>query len=214
MRITKLFRGALVPAALLGVLGLGPLPAVAGTVPQEGREYVRLATPVAGAAPREVVEVFWYNCRHSQQLEQPLDDWAARQHPPVTVRRIPAAWPDRPDMMGYARLYYTLDALGVAQRYALPVFHAVRDEQQDLSTEPAVLRWARSAGLDPAKVQQAYESAEVQQETEDAPALRDRYQVDEMPTVVVGGAFRTSPFESGGVPQTVDVLDYLYQQAG
>ena len=90
----------------------------------------------------------------------------------------------------------------------------MRDEHQDLSTEEGVLLWAGTAGLDPDRVQQAYESPRVAQETQDAPALRDRYQVDEMPTVVVGGTFRTSPFESGGVPQTVHVLDYLYQHAG
>lgn len=185
--------------------------AVPAAAPQAGRDYLALDRPVAGVAPREVVEVFWYNCPHSYQLEQPLDAWAAKNH--VTVRRIPAAWPDHPDMMAYARLYYTLDKLGVAQREALPVFHAVRDEHRDLTQEWSVLDWARGAGLDVAKVKAAYESPQVQQETQDAPALRDRYQVNEMPTVVVGGRYRTSPFESGGIKQTVSVLDYLYRRA-
>jgi thiol:disulfide interchange protein DsbA len=210
-----LIRLALAAAICSTLLGAAPAPAPTGVTaeaaPTEGQEYVRLAHPVK-TPPREVTEVFWYNCAHSYQLEQPLDDWAARQNPPVVIRRIPAAWPDKPVMTAYARLFYTLDKLGVSEREAIPVFHAVRDEGMDLTTEQAVLDWAAGEGLDPRAVQQAYESQQVQDETQAAPALRDAYQTDEMPSVIVGGTFRTSPFMyQEGVSGTVPVVDYLYR---
>jgi thiol:disulfide interchange protein DsbA len=215
-----LIRLALAAATCTSLLAAAPAPVPPGSTtsdaaaaPREGAQYVRLAQPVK-TSPREVVEVFWYNCAHSYQLEQPLDDWAARQNPPVVVRRIPAAWPDKPLMMAYARLFYTLDKLGVAQREAIPVFRAVRDRGMDLTNETAVLSWAGDNGLDPTAVKDAYESRQVWNETQAAPALRDRYQVDEMPSVVVGGTYRTSPFMApGGVPGTVPVVDYLYRRA-
>ena len=182
--------------------------------PREGTEYVQLPQPVTQVSRDQVVEVFWYDCVHSYQLETPLDEWAARQSPPVHVLRIPAAWSNTPVMLAYARLYYTLDRLGVAQQLALPVFHAVYDEQRDLTTVDAAADWAGQQGLDVDAFRAAYNSPQVAEETQDAPALREKYDVHEMPSVIVGGRYRTSPFlAQGGVPGTVPVVDYLYQRA-
>jgi protein dithiol oxidoreductase (disulfide-forming) len=187
---------------------------LAAPAPRQGTEYVQLPHPVPHVPRDQVVEVFWYNCEHSYQLETPLDQWAARQNPPVHVLRIPAAWSDTPVMLAYARLYYTLDRLGLAQQLALQVFHAVRDEQRDLTTVDAAADWAAEQGLDADAFRAAYDSPQVAQETQDAPALREEYDVHEMPSVIVGGSYRTSPFlADGGVPGTVPVVDYLYQRA-
>lgn len=220
---TKLRRAALrscaalaVATALVGtpaLTGLSAPTAQATAAPAEGHDYVLLQHPLAGH-PQQVVEVFSYDCAHSYQLEATLDAWAARQRPALTVERIPAAWPDTPALLAYARLYYTLDRMGVAQQLALSVFHTVRDEHQPLTTEEAAAEWAGSAGLDQQAFRSAYESPEVQRQTEDAPALRERYEVHEMPSFVVGGKYRTSPFlASGGVSGTLPVVSYLYQRS-
>jgi protein dithiol oxidoreductase (disulfide-forming) len=203
-----LFRLLALCAALACLLGAAP------GEPGEGEQYDRLAHPVAGADARQVVELFWYDCPDSHEIEQPLADWAARQKPRVKVLRIPAVWPDKPDMVAYARLYYTLDRLGVAQREAMAVFRAVRDEGQDLTTEENVLKWAAGQGLDVDAVRTAYASQKVTDAVEAAPALRERYQVSEQPSVVVGGRFHTAPSQAGGAAETVRVLDHLYRTAG
>jgi thiol:disulfide interchange protein DsbA len=198
-------------AALLGLQAPSGL-AAAATPPAAGTDYVQLQEPLQ-VPSREVVEVFYYNCPHSYQLETPLDEWAARQKPQVTVVRIPAAWSDRQDMLAYARLYYTLDRLGIAEREALSVFHAVRDEHWDLTTADAAADWATQQGIDPTAFRAAYDAPEVWNETVAAPALRERYQVEEMPSVVVGGRYRTSPFlAEGGVDGVVPVVDYLLRR--
>ena len=181
--------------------------------PKEGAEYFRLKHPVSGVTAREVAELFWYDCPHSYELEKPLEDWAARQSPPVKVVRIPATWEDQPEMVAYARLYYTLDRLGLAEKEAIPVFEAVRDQGKDLTTEGAVVRWAARQGLDVAAVRHAYTSKEVDDAVKAAPALRERYQVNEMPTVVVAGRYRTTPMLVGSASKTIAVLDHLHHQA-
>ena len=75
------------------VLAFQAPPGLASPAPREGTDYVQLARPVAQVPRDQVVEVFWYDCEHSYQLEQPLDDWAARQSPPVHILRIPALLP-------------------------------------------------------------------------------------------------------------------------
>lgn len=195
------------------LVGLRAPDGSAAATPQEGVAYVQIAHPVT-ASPREVVEVFWYDCPHSYLLAQPLRDWAAQQKPPVTIRHIPAAWSNQPEEMAYARLYYTLDKLGIEDSVEQDVFHAVRDERLDLTTLGALQEWASQEGIDPQRLTDAWNSPQVQQETQDAPALRERYDVHEMPSVVVGGRYRTSPFIApGGVDGTLPVVDYLLQHS-
>ncbi|WP_406441416.1 thiol:disulfide interchange protein DsbA/DsbL [Streptomyces sp. NBC_01613] len=185
----------------------------AATGPKEGEQYFRLKHRVTGVDARQVVEVFWYDCPDSYKFEKPLEAWAARQSPAVKVVRIPAAWTDQPDQLAYARLYYTLDRLGLAEREALPVFHAVRDQHRKLTTEKNVLAWAATQGLDVSRVRAAYRSKQVTDAVKAAPALRERYQVVEEPTVVVGGRFRTSPLQVGNAADTLSVMDHLYRTA-
>ncbi|GGP86314.1 thiol:disulfide interchange protein DsbA/DsbL [Streptomyces melanogenes] len=207
MKIFK--RLAVLPAVLTCLLGAAAAPADA---PKEGVQYLRLAKP-AGVDPRQVAELFSYNCPHSYEIEKPLADWAARQRPPVQVLHIPAVWPNQHDMVAHARLYYTLDQLGLAQQKTLAVFHAVRDLHQDLTTENHVLAWAAGEGLDTASVRKAYESREVSDLVRQAPALRERYQVGEQPTVIVGGRFHTNLSLTRSVATTISVVDYLYRQS-
>ena len=213
-RRTPLLRALAALCASVALLGLqAPAGAAARTVPVAGVQYQQLAHPVP-ASPREVVEVFWFNCAHSYQLAQPLRDWAAKQDPPVTIRHIPAAWPDQPQEMAYARLYYALDKLGLEDQLEQAVFHAVRDEHWDLTQPDTLSNWADMQGIDSTQLLAAWNSPEVQQETQAAPALREKYDVHEMPSVVVGGRYRTSPFMvPDGVAGTVPTVDYLYQHS-
>jgi thiol:disulfide interchange protein DsbA len=203
-KMIRLLALSTVVACLLGA---------ASADPKEGEQYFRLKHRVAGVDARQVVEVFWYDCPDSYAFEKPLEDWAARQSPPVKVVRIPAAWTDQPDQLAYARLYYTLDQLGLAEREAIPAFHAVRDQHKDLTTERKVLTWAANQGLDVGAVRTAYRSKAVADAVDAAPALRERYQVVEEPTVVVGGRFRTSPLQVGSAAETVSVMNHLYRTA-
>jgi protein dithiol oxidoreductase (disulfide-forming) len=192
----------------VAVVGLQAPLGTAATTYTQGKDYVLLDHPVK-TSPGEVVEFFWYGCPHSYALQQPLMAWAA-QHG-VTVKQIPAMWPDVPEEVAYGRLFYALDALGLAQKEAIPVFHAVQDLNEDLTDETTRGIWAQQQGIDPQRLENAWDSDAVQQEVAAASGIRDSYEVDEMPSVVVGGKYRTSPFLApGGVTGTVPVVDYLY----
>ncbi|MFJ6216904.1 thiol:disulfide interchange protein DsbA/DsbL [Streptomyces sp. NPDC092296] len=182
----------------------------AADAPREGAQYVKLAHPqaVQERGGREVVEFFWYDCEHSHRLEKPLEAWAAR-HADVRLRRVPAVWPDVPAMSGHARLYYTLERLGLVDRLQSAVFHAVRDQHTDLTTEDAAADWAAAQGIDRDGFTDAYESDQVARETREAPALMERYEIPELPSLVVQGKYRTAPTLVGGVDHLIPVLDHL-----
>ncbi|MGW4379075.1 thiol:disulfide interchange protein DsbA/DsbL [Kitasatospora sp. NPDC004531] len=187
-----------------------PPPQAAAAAPQ----------PAAGGPKatrtHEAVEFFWYDCSHSAALETPLTDWAARHTADVKLRRIPAIWvgsPDEAAQRAHARLFYTLDRLGEVDRRQAAVFHAVRDQHADLTTEQGATDWAAANGIDAAKFRAAYRSPEVDRAVEQAPELFTDNQVNELPTVIVDGGGRTSPTRADGVDNMPAALDRLVAEA-
>ncbi|MFC9329840.1 thiol:disulfide interchange protein DsbA/DsbL [Kitasatospora sp. NPDC057015] len=209
-------------AVLLTVAtGLAACPVQAGAATHqpaaEGHPYVQLAhpQPVREAARVEAVEFFSYDCVHSQQLEQPLQDWARRHQADVALRRVPAVWPGSPGeqgQQGLARLYYALDGLGEVERLQSAVYRSVRESREDLRSEEAATAWAVRQGVDEGAFRSAYRSAGTDRQVSEAAELLRRYEIDELPSVVVQGRYRTSPTAAGGVREMPAVLDRLVEQ--
>ncbi|MFB7666771.1 thiol:disulfide interchange protein DsbA/DsbL [Kitasatospora sp. NPDC056138] len=204
---------------LAGGLLTGPTATAAPDVPHDGGRSVHLdhPRPVRTVERREAVEFFWYDCTHSYQLEAPLEQWAARHRSDVALRRIPAVWPGGPDeqaQLAHARLYYTLEKLGQVDRMQLAAFRAVREQGEDLTGEEQATDWAQRQGIDAAAFRAAYRSPEVDKAANGASALLVRYEVTEVPTVLLqGGRFRTSPSRAGGVQRMPEILDDLVARA-
>src|SRR6187455_1060271 len=59
----------------------------------------------------EVIEFFSYACPHCHSLAGPLATWLKRKPADVEFKRVPAVFNDT--WLQYARVYYTLEALGV-----------------------------------------------------------------------------------------------------
>ncbi|WP_030059005.1 MULTISPECIES: thiol:disulfide interchange protein DsbA/DsbL [Streptomyces] len=203
-------------------VGIAASPVQAGALtshqpPFEGAKFVKLdhPQPVRESTRTEAIEFFWYDCSHSQALEQPLQGWAEKHRADVVLRRVPAIWPGSPDataQRGHARMYYTLERLGLFDRLQTSVFRAVHTDKLDLTTEAAATDWAARHGVDAQLFGRAYRSAEVRQSVDDAAAAFVRYGINELPTVIVQGEYRTSPTKAGGVEAMPEVLDYLVQQ--
>jgi thiol:disulfide interchange protein DsbA len=208
-------RTAAVLTALAALVCPGAPAGAAGGIPREGKQYVRLhhPQPVHDPAVREVLEFFWYDCHHSQELERPLQRWASRQPADVLLRRVPAVRRGDRVMAGQARLYYTLERLGLVKRLQRAVFRAVHDEHRSLASEAAATSWAARHGISSTRFRKAYESAQVRRHTAEAPALLDRYRIPEFPSVVVQGRYRTGPTPAGGVDRVMPVVDYLVRRS-
>ncbi|MEU4120099.1 thiol:disulfide interchange protein DsbA/DsbL [Kitasatospora sp. NPDC028055] len=201
--------------------GIAASPVQAGAVthqsPSEGTQFVKLdhPQPVREDTRTEAVEFFWYDCGHSQALEQPLEAWAEKHRSDVALRRVPAIWPGSPEegvQRAHARLYYTLERLDLVDRLQVSAFRSIHSDHADLTTETAATDWAVRHGVDAQRFHAAYRSAEVRQSVDDAAAQFVRYGINELPTVVVQGEYRTSPTKAGGVEAMPEVLDYLVQQ--
>ncbi|MGW3042672.1 thiol:disulfide interchange protein DsbA/DsbL [Kitasatospora sp. NPDC001159] len=201
--------------------GIAASPVQAGAVsrqpPSEGVQFVKLdhPQPVRERARTEVVEFFWYDCDHSQQLEEPLQAWAEKHRADVALRRVPAIWPggvEEGTQRAHARLYYTLERLGLVERLQTGAFRSIHNDKAGLTTEAAAVGWAVRHGVDAQLFRRAYRSTEVRKSVDGAAAEFVRYGINELPTVVVQGEYRTSPTKAGGVDAMPEVLNYLVQQ--
>ncbi|MFI8461408.1 thiol:disulfide interchange protein DsbA/DsbL [Kitasatospora sp. NPDC085464] len=218
MNSKSLLRSTVLFVAAAGIAA-SPVQAGAAShqLPSEGARFARSdpPQPVRESARTEAVEFFWYDCGHSQALEQPLQAWAEKHREDVSLSRVPAIWPGSPEenvQRGHARLYYTLERLGLVERLQTSAFRAVHSEHVDLSTEAASTDWAARHGVDAQLFRRTYRSTEVGQSVDDAAAAFVRYGINELPTVIVQGEYRTSPSRAGGVSAMPGVLDELVQQ--
>ncbi|MFJ1707741.1 thiol:disulfide interchange protein DsbA/DsbL [Kitasatospora sp. NPDC088346] len=215
--MNSLLRSAVLLTVTTGLLG-APAAAALPDAPHEGAHTTRpgLPQPLRASDTHEAVEFFWYDCTHSVKLEEPLSRWASRHRGEVTLRRVPAIWVGSPDervQTAHARLYYTLERLGAVDRLQERVFRAVHTEDADLTTEDRATAWAVRQGLDAAAFRRAYRSSEVDRAVAAAPELFARYRVNELPTVIVDGRYRTTPSTAGGVDAMPAELDRLIEQA-
>jgi thiol:disulfide interchange protein DsbA len=177
--------------------------------PVEGVEYFRLAEPVADTNPDRVsVLVFFrYGCQVCATVAPALDAYAGQRQADVDVVYVPVLANERD--AGPARLYYTLQALGLAERLQSRVYRDVLDGQPrlDLNDKAAVLAWAgRQPEVDAAAFARAYESFGVTARLQGAAAENARHPGGNLPNVFVDGRYRLEP--GSWSPLLTDGPDY------
>lgn len=180
---------------------------------QPGREYQRIEPAHATAAEGkvEVIEFFYYGCPVCYQTEPSFSRWIGSAPDYVAIRRVPAlsseAWAP------LAKLYYTLEELGQAERLHWPVYDNIHFEDLKLGNEKVMLDWVARNGIDREKFAQTYASDAVNAKLAQARALLKSYDVRAVPTFIVDGKFLTSARLAGGTEQVVQVLDRLVRMA-
>ena len=190
-----------------------PLATRAQSAPVEGRDYARLATPLPMPATGkvEVVEFFGYWCPHCNSFEPTLEAWVRKLPADVAFHRVPVAFsaPQEP----YAKIFFTLEAMGLLEQMHRKVFAAIHVQHQHLDKESEILAFMTANGVDAAKFNETYKSFTVASKFKQARQLADAYRIDGVPTLGIQGRFFTSPSLAGGADQALRVADQLIQRA-
>ncbi|PLZ02240.1 disulfide bond formation protein DsbA [Burkholderia sp. WAC0059] len=181
--------------------------------PVSGKDYTVLpaAQPVDAPAGKIVVtEFFWYGCPHCNAFDPYLETWLQRQGPDVVFRRVPVAFRD--DFVPHSKLYYALEALGLAQKLTPAVFHEIHVNKDYLLTPQDQAKFLATQGVDPQKFLAAYNSFSTQSALQRDKEVINNYQIDAVPTLAVQGKYETGPGDTDSLPGTIQVLDYLVAQ--
>jgi protein dithiol oxidoreductase (disulfide-forming) len=204
------------PSALERV---APLPA-AGSLPSgrwvAGKHY-RVLSPAqpTSAAPGkvEVVEIFWYGCPHCYALEPFIAAWLKTAPPYIEFVRLPATF--NAAYRSHAHLFYTLQALGAADRLHPLVFNEIHVNKNMLlgSDDAASFKlqqaFAKAKGISDKDFAQAYESFSVQTKLQQSNDLLLHYRVDSVPLVVVNGKYATDVGMADGQANLISLISDL-----
>ena len=179
----------------------------------EGKNYARIANPQPVETGRkiEVIEFFSYGCPHCAELEPHLVTWLAKAPQDVAFRRVPVMFQQR--WVPLAKIYYTLDALGVESRLSPEVFKAIHGSSTALWEPGKFYDWTASKGLDGRKVEEVFTSFAVDGKMKRATQLAQQYNVQSVPLVIVDGKFVTSSDRVGTHAQLPAAIDELVNKA-
>lgn len=179
----------------------------------EGRDFVRLnpPAPVPPGGKIDVIEFFSFGCPHCYAFEPLLEPWVKRLPADVVFRRVPAAF--NAPFEGYAKLFYALEATGLAEQLHKRVFAAIHVQRQRLDKEADLAAFVNSAGGDGAKFVEAYKSFGVATKVRQGKQLSEAYKIDGVPTLGIHGRWFTSGSLAGGHERALQVADQLIQRA-
>ncbi len=175
----------------------------------EGKDFIRLATPVATSTPGkiDVLEFFWYGCPHCNAFQPAVEAWPGRKAADVAFRRIPVGFSAMHET--HAKLFYALEAVGDIEKLHRRVFAAMHVQRRRLDKEADMVEFAVEQGLDAAKFTDALRSFGVATKARQAKALADAYKIDGTPAIGVHGRFFTSGSLAGSNPRSLQVADFL-----
>lgn len=194
-------------------LALAAAGAQAQSGPQLGRDYTRLDPPraVASGDKIEVIEFFYYGCPVCYELEPKLSRWYFNGPGSVALRRVPAQSSD--NWTDFAKLFYSLEAMGQLGRLHWPVYDNFHFNGMRLNEEAGMATWVANNGLDKQKFIDTYRSPEIQAKIAFARDMTQNYEIKGVPSIVVDGKFVTSARMAGGTDELMRVVEQLVGMA-
>ncbi len=185
----------------------------------EGRQYRRLATPVAVSATGgkiEVLEFFMYSCPHCFAFDPTLEEWIKKLPADVSFKRVPVAF--RPMLEPQQRLLLSIEVMGLMDQLHRKVFNAVHVERLRLGSPDDIVAWVGRQGVDAAKFTEVFNSFGVKNRAVQCNKLSEAYKIEGVPALGIHGRFLTAPSMMGGSEEeafvrSLGVADQLIQKA-
>jgi len=161
--------------------------------PVPDKEYRLIPTPQTPADPKkiEVIEFFSYACPHCAEFAPALESWLKHKPKDVEFKEVPMVFRD--NWAPTAKLYYTLEAMGLVDKYETKVYEAIHKQGKDLNTDQGVKQWAKDAGIDSAKFDQVYDSFGIDAKVQRSKAMGRAYGVQFTPSLAINGKYYTGP---------------------
>lgn len=187
------------------------LPAAAQQVKRDVDYRVIPQQPVESGGRIEVIDFFFYACQYCNDLLPHLERWQKRASADVVFRHVPVVRHD--SWVPLAKTYYTLEAMGEAERLHSRVYRSYHIEELSMSQDKVIAEWAEKHGLDREKFMTIYRSDETRQKIERARKMTMDYDIQGTPSIVVDGRYLTSTSMTPSIAQVIPVIDGLVRLA-
>jgi len=163
--------------------------------------------PVHTGEQIEVLEFFWYGCPHCYDLEPTIHDWLTNK--PANADYLPMPAVLNKSWEFHARVYYTLEALGVLDTLHTPFFDSIHAQRMRINDLDAFISWATKNGIESKDAEAAFKSFAVHTKVQQARTLSENYRITGVPTLIVDGKYLTSASMAGGHDELMKVVNFL-----
>ena len=196
----------------VGILGyfstlvVKEVPLLGGFV--EGEHYTLLENPRRVRSDKiEVMEFFSYGCIHCYNFDPELSDWVESKGDEVNFIRTPAISSDLWRLLG--RNYYTMEKLGIIEKYHMPFFREIHDVKRNFSSVKRLSDYYDGKGTTGEEYEKVFNSPEVSRKMAVADQMGRRLLVVSVPTIIVHGKYMVNITRNVGVSRMLEVMDYL-----
>ena len=176
---------------------------------QLGRDYGSLSRPlpVKQDGVVDVIEIFWYGCGHCFNLAPVVSKWAKEKDSSVNFQKMPVTW--GPVHQLHAKLFYTIEALGIGENGHSAVFTAIHKEGNFLASEAAIIDFLEKLGINKSETTKYMNSFSVRQKVKRAIEITKQFKVTATPMMFVDGKYRIEA--KGGSSKMLKVVDHVIE---
>lgn len=178
----------------------------------EGKHYVRILpamkTDVIDGKV-EVAELFWFGCPHCYSMEPDIVKYKANHPEYVDFKQVPAML--NPAWASDANTYFIASILDPKESKNLvtKIFDSIHKEKRRLRSPKAILRFFVEQGYTEEQVMKVTTSMAFKTKFARAQEFGRGTQANSVPTMIVNGKYRTSPYMAGGNKKAMEVVAYL-----
>ncbi len=181
----------------------------------EGKHYVEIFpemnTDVASGQV-EVIELFWLGCPHCAKLEPTIHAYKQNMPSYVSFKQVPAVL--NPSWKIHAKAFYTAQHLDPNNEKNLigKLFDTIHKEKNSLATLEKIEAFFTAQGYTSNQFNNTINSMAVNAEIGQAKTIGTGSQSTSVPTIIINGKYRTSPYMAGGEDNLMKIVNMLIQQ--
>ena len=178
----------------------------------EGKHYFEIFPAMqTDSAPGkvEVIEMMWLGCPHCYSLEPTMLKYKNNHPDFVEFRQVPAML--NPSWSADAITFYIADILDPKgdKELITKVFQAIHEQKRRLRGASAVKRFFTQLGFTAEQVDNAQNSMAFRAKIKRAQEVSATSQAQSVPTIIINGKYRTSPYTAGSEANLMQIIDML-----
>ncbi|MGB1311894.1 MAG: thioredoxin domain-containing protein [Leucothrix sp.] len=180
---------------------------------KEGQHYFEIFPAMqtdAVGGKVEVVELMWLGCPHCFHLEPTIKAYKKTLPDYIDFKQIPAML--NPRWVADAKTFYVAEILDPKGTKKLidKVFHAIHVQKRARMASPDVVkRFMLQQGITEAEFDNAANSMVLQAKLNRGRQVSADSQAQSVPTLIINGRYRTSPYAAGGEKQLIEIVNML-----